>query len=298
MSLEREISGASQMIFQDKDKNLETLLEDELVQTIKSIFHALSSRRDLSPNEDTDALFKYLIRIISSSNSNHNGVVESLQKDGTLQKLIKLNCRGEIELERYWANKIIEGKNELTQFPYYGNYVLLTKFELEHMQKYMDLDGKRLLFVGSGALPFTAMMFKQQQPSLDVRCIDKDAEFVRLSGALLSKLGIGYLPVSLRNIADLDSDTQSMLSASNVVFIAALVGDSNSEKNRILASMHPYLNPISVVAVRSVPTDLRRLLYPKFELDDSLRIKYLALGEYSLPKETGVINSIAILSRR
>lgn len=286
------------MDFQEEERSLESLLEDELVQRIKSIFYALSSRKDLSPNEDTNALFKYLIRIISSSNPNHNGAVEILQKDGTLQKLIKLNCKGEIELERYWANRIIEGKNDLTQFPYYRNYVLLTKFELEQMQKYMGLDGKRLLFVGSGALPFTAMMFKQQQPSLDVRCIDRDAEFVRLSGALLSKLGILYLPISIRDIANLDSDIQSMLSTSDIVFIAALVGDSDSEKNRILAGMHPYLKPSSVVAVRSVPADLRRLLYPKFESNDSLRIRYMALGEYSLPRETGVINSIVVLSRK
>lgn len=286
------------MNFHDKERNLESLLEGELVQTIKSIFHALSSKRDLSPNEDTNSLFRYLIHIVSSGNPNINGVVESLQKDGTLQGLIKLNCRGEIELERYWANRIIEGGNNLIQFPYYGNYVILTRFELEQMQKYMGLDGKRLLFVGSGALPFTAMMFKQQQPSLDVRCIDKDAEFVRLSGALLSKLGISYLPISIRDITNLDSGIQSMLSTSDIVFIAALVGDSNSEKNRILVSIHPYLKPSSVVAVRSVPADLRRLLYPKFELDDSLRIKYQALGQYSLPRETGIINSIVVLSTR
>lgn len=155
-----------------------------------------------------------------------------------------------------------------------------------------------LLFAGSGALPFTAMMYKQQQPSLDVRCIDKDAEFVRLAGALLSKLGMSYLPISNHDIASLDSDIRSMLSVTNVVFIAALVGDSNSEKNQILDGMHPYINPGSIVAVRSVPADLRRLLYPRFEIGESLRLKYQALGEYSLPRETGVINSIVVLIRR
>lgn len=88
-----------------------------------------------------------------------------------------------------------------------------------------------------------------------------------------------------------------MLSASDIVFIAALVGKSNLEKNKILSDIQPCLRSCSFVAVRTVPDDLRRLLYPKFELDDALRTKYQALGEYSLPRETGVINSIVVLSR-
>lgn len=271
---------------------------DELVQRIYSIFNQLNAQSELSPNDAVNSLFSSLVYLaLNSDPIASKKAVRQIQLDGKLQDIINLCCASEIELERYWANRIIGGENDLTQFPSYRNYVLLTRFELEQMQKYMGLDGKRLLFVGSGALPLTAMMFKQQQPSLGIRCIDKDAEFVRLSRALLSRLGISYLPISSHDIANLGSDVQSMLSASDIVFIAALVGKSNSEKNKILSGIRPYLKSGSFVAVRTVPDDLRRLLYPKFELDDALRIKYRALGEYSLPRETGVINSIVVLSK-
>ena len=252
------------MDFQKQERNLETLLEDQLLQTIKYIFHALSSKKDLSPNENTSAQFLYLGRLALSNNANHREVVDSLQKDGTLQSLIELCCKGEIELERYWASRIIRREKDITQFPYYGNYVQLTKFELEQIQQYIGLDGKKLLFVGSGALPLTAIMFKQQQPSLEIRCIDKDAKFVKLCRELLSKLRISYLPIGNFDINDLNPDVQSMLSSTSIVFIAALVGNSNSEKNQILYGIHPYLTRGSLVGIRSVPDDMRRLFYPKF----------------------------------
>ncbi len=272
---------------------------DELVQRVYFIFNQLNAQSELDPNDTVNSLFSSLLYLaLNSEPITSKEAIRQIQMDGKLQDIIDLCCASEIELERYWANRIIEGENDLTQFPYHGNYVLLTKFELEQMQKYMELDGKRLLFVGSGALPLTAMMFKQQQPSLSIQCIDKDAEFVRLSRALLSRLGISYLPISSHDIASLDSDVQSMLSTIDIVFIAALVGKSNVEKNQILSDIQPYLKSGSLVAVRSVPDDLRRLIYPKFDLDDALRIKYRALGEYLLPRETGVINSIVVLSRR
>lgn len=142
---------------------------DELVQRVYSIFNQLNAQSELSPNDTVNSLFSSLVYLaLNSDPITSRKAVRQIQMDGKLQDIINLCCANEIELERYWANRIIEGKSDLAQFPYYGNYILLTKFELEQMQKYMGLDGKRLLFVGSGALPLTAMMFKQQQPSLDI----------------------------------------------------------------------------------------------------------------------------------
>lgn len=282
---------------QEQEINLELLLESQTIEAINSVFCALSSKKTLTPSEHTSALFSYLVRLSLSNNSYHKEVVEKLGQDGTLQKLIELCCIGEIELEKYWARRIIKGENDITGFPYYGNYRQLTTYELDVMGKHANLDGKKIFFAGSGAIPFTPIMFKEHQPSLEIRCIDKDEECVDYSNMLLSRLGLNNPYITHNDINDLNNEMRSEISNSGIVFIAALVGNSNLQKNKILSNIHDYTRTGSLVAVRSVPDDMRRLMYPKFELEDGLKVGYKVLGEYSLPKETGVINSIVVMKR-
>ncbi len=276
---------------------MEKALVDQFVQKIYSIFNQLHAQRELCPNATISTLFSSLVDLVLTSDSSiSNEVIGKLQQDGTLQSLIDLCCAGEIELERYWANQIISGEKDIREFPYYGNYAQLTDFELQQLREYIDLDGKKLLFIGNGALPLTAIMFKEKKPSLEIRCIDRDKEFVEYAKRLLLRLGISDIYVSHHDISDLDALVQSEISISEIVFIAALVGSSSQQKNTILSNMHPYTIPASLIAVRSVPEDMRRLVYPKFELEDRLKVKYKTLGEYALPRETHVINSLVILS--
>ena len=276
------------------ESDLELLTDREFTARVKTLLDTLMLEENLTPTERVSSIFSSIVRL--SLTPSRPSVIETLEKDGTLQSLIAVNGRGEIELERYWARRVLEGQNKITDYPYFSNYKTLTQFELQKMESHHKLYGVRMVFVGSGALPFTPVMFGQHYPSMHVDCIDRDPSFVQYSTSLVTMLGIGNVSVRYQDINQLDGQLSYEISNADVIFIAALIGSTSEEKNGMLGRLHPHLKSEALVAIRSVPNDMRRLLYPLVELNNSISNSYHHLGTYALPRESGVINSLVILS--
>ncbi len=198
-----------------------------------------------------------------------------------------------MELEYFWAKKILHSKGSLDDFPYYSNYDRLTDFELEAIKKHRNLTDNKMLYIGNGSLPYTALMFSSKQKGLLVDCLDKDKKARELGAKIFDYVG----QTGKFYLDDID-DTELSFERYDVLFLCALIGNSNQEKNAMLGRIHPKLDKRSLVVVRSIPDDHRKLLYPQFSFSQENMARYKPLAEYNPPRELGIINSIKLAEPR
>lgn len=169
--------------------------------------------------------------------------------------------------------KINAGYARLMEFPYYENYVDLTRMELSAINAVTPSAPQRIAFIGSGPLPLTSLCmydalkfsndgkiadFKLPPESVIIN-IDHDLNAISQSTALCKKLG-----QRARGMSFICQDAKSLeleLSGCDVVFLAALVGATQREKESILTSIVGRMRPGSLLVIRTAHS-LRTLLYP------------------------------------
>src|SRR5262249_24551791 len=95
------------------------------------------------------------------------------------------------EMERFWVERLLARRRltlkDLEEFWYYGNYEGL--WALEQMLLGQDFI-PRLVFLGSGPLPLTAVMAAFVQTIEKILCVDCDDAACELSSKLLQALGL------------------------------------------------------------------------------------------------------------
>ena len=154
----------------------------------------------------------------------------------------------------------------LRAFPYYENYVDLTQMELSALHAVKPLPPKKIAFIGSGPLPLTSICLCQAldkvnggQGSTTVLNIDKNPEAVKQSRALAERLGISargmQFSCEVAGSANLD------LRGFDAVYLAALVGTTQEEKERVLIEIVKGMTVGSLLVIRT-GHGLRSLLYP------------------------------------
>lgn len=152
----------------------------------------LARQTDLSPNNA--AVNDCLWRLVSTLQSwQAAGFGSDLPDDPSLGEIAHalpaLCGRAECEMEKWWTRRILAsvcpGAQALEAFWYLDHYRALCQAEY-------DLNGderqERYLFLGSGALPLTAILLAWRHPDIQVRCVDRDAEACELSERLLRLL--------------------------------------------------------------------------------------------------------------
>ncbi len=161
-------------------------------EKIRTLCGEIEKETDLSPrnpnvNRILSSLVSYLSHIENCGECSYMPL-DTLTQEA--QKLPKLCGEAECMMEKFWAMHFIE-KNIVTQetlreFWYYNNYKALWDLEKELIAK--AAQGKTLVFLGSGAMPFTA--FFAAWDGYNVICIDYDNEACTLSQDLIQKLGL------------------------------------------------------------------------------------------------------------
>ena len=150
-------------------------------------------------------------------------------------------------------------------FPYYSNYLDLTRLELHAL---IAVGSHRPLrtwaFIGSGPLPLTSLSVWKLLgcgPDQGVSCInvDRDPDAVRLSSELCRSLGLANEEVSNQH-ANIGKE-EIQLSQFDVVHIAALVGNTSCEKELIIADVVKSMKAGAMLVLRTAHS-LRSLLYP------------------------------------
>ena len=260
----------------------------------------LSGKTDLRPCEDINSLFGELVRLCTRTVSERvfTEVRRYLLPDGEkanweqvlnnprviqiLPGLRRICAEAESHLESHWADIITGTENHfqgedtgkstsldvqlladnpvfkrLTEFPYFNNYVDLTRLELAAIHSVDPTPIRKIAFIGSGPLPLTSLQLLQICPSiLEILNIDHNCAAVSQSSRLCGRLGsIGEgMHFLCAEAASCD------LRDFDVVYLAALVGSTQVEKEELLKGVVANMREGAILVIRSAH-GLRRVLY-------------------------------------
>lgn len=109
----------------------------------------------------------------------------------------------ECKMEKWWCRYFLSKRDlvytDLASFQYFNSYFSLVEGEVR-------LFGAAIrdcvIFLGSGALPLTAIVLAELIPNLRIRCIDKDADACTLASALIRRLGLDGAVTIERGMAE------------------------------------------------------------------------------------------------
>lgn len=295
-------------------EQIETI--ESLVTQILSIHAGLLERsqtEDLKPCKTVNDLFGSLMKTCLKSipDATSQAILIDSRVLAILPSLHSLCSRAEFELESYYS-KLVTGVDAsqaeriLHKFPYYDNYVDLTRLELASLYAVDPSKIRKVAFIGSGPLPLTSLCALQQlkdslsqkqtswaswftsllgkketkeEDEIKVLNIDHNSEAISLSQALCQNLGktakgmefhLGSADVTPESLSSSASSlskptpSDSDLAGYDVVFLAALVGATQAEKESTLRSIVSRMREGALLVIRSVD-GLRGLCYPVFD---------------------------------
>jgi nicotianamine synthase len=260
---------------------------------IHRIYQSLATAPSLAPSERVNGLFTDLVRLARAGAPAtvrqvlEDPIVRAIQ--GNLQRLCS---RGEYLLEAHWARILCEAPADawvvLRSFPYFDNYLQLSRLEMTAVATVAAPPIRHGLFVGGGPLPLTALLLAREH-GLSVTSVEVDAQACQLSRGLARRLGLTEaLEIRQADILEVD-DYQDF----DLVVLASLVGVERRAKDRVLAHLGRHMKPGTLLVLRSAAR-LRSLLYPRVELDQLAPFEPLL----EIHPHHEVINSVIIARRQ
>jgi hypothetical protein len=190
-------------------------------------YRSLSEQQDLSPNNPSvNRALGALVAALQQWQARRFGA--NLLEDQALAEvassLPKLCGAAECEMEKWWARRILQsgcaGVQALEAFWYLDNYRALCQAEWRLMA---GSPSRRYAFLGSGALPMTAILLAETHPEVAVRCIDRDPDACDLAERLVRRLNLSHriaiCPMSAEDLLPLADETvicASLLSAGDL----------------------------------------------------------------------------------
>uniref|UniRef100_A0A0E0NU18 Nicotianamine synthase n=1 Tax=Oryza rufipogon TaxID=4529 RepID=A0A0E0NU18_ORYRU len=261
-----------------------------LVEKIAGLHAAISKLPSLSPSAEVDALFTDLVTACVPA-SPVDVAKLGPEAQAMREELIRLCSAAEGHLEAHYADMLAAFDNpldHLARFPYYGNYVNLSKLEYDLLVRYVPgIAPTRVAFVGSGPLPFSSLVLAAHHLPDAVfdnydRCGAANERARRLFRGADEGLG-ARMAFHTADVATLTGE----LGAYDVVFLAALVGMAAEEKAGdvrrggfdVLAVCHPEDEVInSVIVARKVGAAAAAAAARRDELADSRGVVLPVVG--------------------
>ncbi|TPX60851.1 hypothetical protein PhCBS80983_g01566 [Powellomyces hirtus] len=280
-----------------------------MVSKIINIYKHLAEHQaqgSLTPSVSVNTGFSSLVRLCEENLPDRivREVIASPAIRNIVPHLRRICSEGEFRLEMFWAEKLLSGaENDLLcsihQFPYYGNYIDLTRMELNTLLSVSGLKRPptKFAFLGSGPLPLTSICLATElvargYSDTHVHNIDCDATAIDSSRKLVAGLDDHYVSEAMTFEVAHVANVDVALERFDVVYIAALVGMDVEEKQTVLKRIHKAMKPGALIVVRSAHS-LRTLLYPPIDMDSLQGFSpLLVVHPYN-----HVINSVLIARR-
>lgn len=251
---------------------------------LKDLYLEIKNLPSYEPSEKVTMLFSELVeRVIHRTDIQSNLLTEKEIAD-----LQQLCSRAEYELEKYWATKIIQSENPqetLKEFPYYQNYMDLTRLEVCSLQSCMNHDIHKAIFVGGGPLPLTAIVLATRY-NMSVTILDHDENAIALSQELIYSLKLSEKV----KIIHADGASYNKYGEFNIVFVAALAGLNTKVKEAIFKQIKIHASREAHILARS-SWGKRKLLYKP--LSKTLYKYFKPLIEVHPHHE--IVNSVVIM---
>tara|TARA_Y100001960_G_C14782785_1_gene888135 strand:+ start:3453 stop:4229 length:777 start_codon:yes stop_codon:yes gene_type:complete len=213
-------------------------MENKFTDMFLEGYNLLKVQDDLSPNNKlVNYVLSSLVQVSNDNCCKLCSVTDCSKVQNAICDFRTICAKSECEMEKYWAD-IFNSKDSLTledlkSFWYYDNYELITDKEVTLMKRNIkDLESKKIIFVGSGSMPLTALIMHYKY-GLDVTLLDMDREAVEKSQKLVKKLGLN-ITVEHKDFFEYN------LSGFDVVFLASLVADKKQaiEKIKVSGTTH------------------------------------------------------------
>lgn len=159
--------------------------------------------------------------------------------------------------------QLVAAMNMLRRFTYYSNYVDLTRLELS-MILALSVDPPRMFaFIGSGPLPLSSLciadsLSRENGEKVLVHNIDNHYRAIEQSSEMCRALG-AYAQCLRFQCAE--ATAADGLEAYDVVYLASLVGPTQTQKRDIISNLVQRMRPGALLVLRSAHS-LRSLLYP------------------------------------
>lgn len=233
--------------------NIETQVpEDFLIAQIMQLHASISKLESLKPSKQVNSLFTHLVKLCTLPSSIDIRVLPQEVKN-MRESLINLcgQAEGLMELEfSTFLAQIPKPLNNLTLFPYYGNYVKLANMENRILKEHGVVYPKKVAFVGSGPMPLTSIIMATHHlvsTQFDNVDIDEKAnEAARRIVATDSGLE-KRMKFETKDIMEV----KEKLGQYDCIFLAALVGMSREAKAKFLGHVKKYMKEGGVLLVRS-----------------------------------------------
>ncbi|KAJ1434277.1 S-adenosyl-L-methionine-dependent methyltransferase [Sesbania bispinosa] len=274
--------------------NIETQIPAELlIAQIMQLHATISKLESLRPSKQVNSLLTHLVKLCTLPSSID---IESLPQEVKIMResLIDLCGRAEGLLELEFSTFIghtPNPMNNLTLFPYYGNYVKLANMENKILKENGVVHPKKVAFVGSGPMPLTSIIMAihhMDTTHFDNFDIDEKANEVArkivASDAALEK----RMKFETQDIMEV----RERLGQYDCIFLAALVGMSREAKLKILGHIRKYMKEGGFLVVRSAK-GARAFLYPVVEEHDLVNFEVLTIFHPT----NDVINSVVLLRK-
>ena len=192
------------------------------IKFINQVHETLSEQTDLSPNNPiVTQCAKRFVEFLAATYLEDWAVQlpDAPELAKATAHLPVLCGRAECQMEKWWCRRLIASHDisfdGLAEFWYFENYRSLVSAELALLGPTV---GRRAIFLGSGALPLTAVLLARLLPGLRVECVDSDPEACDLSGALVKRLGMEDRATIIEGRAE-----EVQFQSSDVVICASLL---------------------------------------------------------------------------
>lgn len=157
----------------------------------------------------------------------------------------------------------------LREFPYYSSYFDLIRMELYALFSMFPNSPRSFAFVGSGPIPLTSICIADALDTesnaslapLRIHNIDCDQQAISLSSTICRKLGRRARSMTFQCTEATDETSGQNLETFDVVYLAALVGNTKTHKEEIINDISSRMRPGALLIMRSAHS-LRSLLYP------------------------------------
>lgn len=244
----------------------------EHAEKIISQYRQITATPEIKISDETMTQFHGFLDLLSN---NHDSTFSDnvLQYPGIKEikpNIQKLFNHASSLYKRHWAHRILSSDTPMNvfqqEYPYYQHYERATALEINAITAVSQNAVKRVLMVGSGALPVTSMALAKngfETDNLDIHQAD-----LELGEAVSKKL----YAASAMTFMHSDITQKYDLAQYDVIWLAALVGDE-AAKTKILDHLFDHMAPGSLLVVRTA-YNLRTLLYPSMSEQD--------LGHFSM----------------
>lgn len=152
------------------------------------------------------------------------------------QFLLETESQDDYNLEKDFVLKFLKDAVQIEQFPYYEDYVRTASSEAKLIQG-------NCLFIGGGPVPMTPIMLNRDH-GINVEAMDYSSEAVRLSKAMLQKMG---LPI---RVFLGDGTRFQRYRKYQTIFVSLEAGNTEELKRAIFDNIKSQITPHHRVLIR------------------------------------------------